>query len=83
MIKKCLSIAERFNRTKKNLINKFMTEYNTVRWVDVLDDLTYNYNNTIHSTLKTTPASIDRKQQGIIVSNAMIHNHNLRNRQKI
>jgi len=81
--KKCLSIAERFNRTIKNLINKYMTEYNTARWVDVLDDLTYNYNHTIHSAMNATPASIDRRQQGLKESNAMIHNHNLRKQNTI
>jgi hypothetical protein len=48
-------IIERFNRTIKNLISRYMTAYNTKNYVDVLQDLFHNYNNTYHNSLKTTP----------------------------
>ena len=49
-------ICERVIRTIKNLIKRYLVENNTSRYVDVLSDLVYNYNNTIHRTINTTPA---------------------------
>ena len=36
--KKCLGVAERFNRTIKLMIEKFLTCNNTNRWIDNLGD---------------------------------------------
>ena len=48
-------LIERFNRTIKGKIFKYMSEKNTKKYVDVLDDLITNYNNTVHSTTKIKP----------------------------
>ena len=42
--KKCLVMAERFNRTIKLMIEKFLTCNNTNRWIDNLTDFVQNYN---------------------------------------
>jgi len=49
-------IIERFNRTTREWINKYKVAYNTANWVDVIPDFIHNYNNSVHSTIKTTPA---------------------------
>jgi len=49
------SIVERFNRTLKLRMGKFIDAQNSVRYIDSLDDLVKNYNNTVHSTIKMTP----------------------------
>ena len=49
-------VIERFNRTTREWINKYKVAYNTANWVDVVPNFIANYNNTIHSTIKTTPA---------------------------
>ena len=48
-------ICERVIRTIKNLIKRYLVENNTSKYVDVLPDLVYNYNNTVHRTINTTP----------------------------
>jgi hypothetical protein len=40
--KKCLSVAERFNRTIKLMIEKYLTSKNTNRWIDKLQDFVLN-----------------------------------------
>ncbi len=45
-----LGLIERMNRSLKNLLSKYQTMYNTKKWIDALDDLLENYNNTIHSS---------------------------------
>ena len=49
------AIAERFIRTLKSRLTKYMTHYNTLTYIDVLPDIINNYNHTYHRTLKNTP----------------------------
>ena len=49
------AIAERFIRTLKSRLAKYMTHYNTLTYIDVLPDIISNYNHTYHRTLKNTP----------------------------
>jgi hypothetical protein len=48
-------IVERWNRTMKDRMFKYFTANNTRRYVDVLDDMVTQYNNTKHSAIKMTP----------------------------
>ena len=47
-------VNERFNRTIKEKIFKYFSANNTRKYVDVLDLLVEQYNNTIHSSIKMT-----------------------------
>jgi len=46
------AIIERFNRTIRDKIDKYMKTYKTYKFNDVLKQLVLNYNNTKHSTTK-------------------------------
>ena len=59
---KCF-FAERFIRTIKSLIYRYMTSHNTHRWVDVLDSFTTNYNNTYHRSIKRAPSSVTKEDE--------------------
>ena len=48
-------IAERFIRTLKNKIYKYMTSISKNVYIDKLDD---KYNNTYHSTIKIKPVDV-------------------------
>ena len=52
-------VAERFIRTLKNRIYKHITAVTKNIYFDVLDDITDEYNNTYHKTIKMKP--IDAK----------------------
>ena len=56
------TIAERFVKTIKGKMWKYMTEHNTKRIIDVLDDLVDEYNNTKHTTIKMTPKEASKKE---------------------
>jgi len=60
--------AERFNRTLKAKMWRYFTYKATLRYIDVLDDLLFSYNNTIHRTIKTTPASVDSSNEREILT---------------
>ena len=48
-------VAERFTRTLKNKIYKYMTSISKNVYMDKLDDIVNKYNNTYHSTIKMKP----------------------------
>jgi Integrase core domain len=49
------SIAERFNRTLKGRVWKYLTYKQSHRYIDVLQDIVHSYNNTYHRSIKMTP----------------------------
>ena len=51
-------IAERFIRTIKNKICKYMTSLLKNVYIDRLDDIVNKYNNTYHRTIKTKPVDV-------------------------
>ena len=51
-------VAERFIRTLKNKIFKYMTAVNQNIYFDVLDDIVDKYNNTVHGTIKIKPIEV-------------------------
>ena len=56
--------VERFNRTIKSLISRYMTQKNTRRYADVLPDLISNYNHTIHSSLPgLSPIQVNKSNE--------------------
>ena len=51
-------IAERFIRTLKRKIYKYMTSISKNMCIDKLDDILNKYNNTYHSTIKMQPVDV-------------------------
>ena len=54
---KCL-VAERFIRTLKTKIYKYMTSVSKNVYIDKLDDIVDEYNNTYHRTIKMKPVDV-------------------------
>ena len=51
-------IAERFIRTLKNKIYKYMTSISKIVYINKLDNIVNKYNNTYHSTIKMRPVDV-------------------------
>ena len=51
-------VAERFIKTLKNKICKYMTEISKNVYTDKLDDIVNEYNNTYHRTIKMKPVDV-------------------------
>ena len=49
-------IVERVIRTIRGLLKRYLTQNDTTKYIDVLDDFVENYNNTEHSHIRTKPA---------------------------
>ena len=52
-------VAERFIRTLKNKIYKYMTAISKSVYFDVLDDIVDKYNNIYHKTIKMKPVDVE------------------------
>ena len=65
-------VAERFIRTLKRKIYKHMTSISNNVYIDKLDDIAYEYNNTYHTTIKMKP--IDVKDNTYINTDKEINN---------
>ena len=55
-------VIERFNRTIEENFFKYFSANNTRKYVNVLDVLVNQYNNSIHSSIKMTPSEVSRKE---------------------
>ena len=54
--------AERFNRTIRDLLKKVVFEHGDANWIDVLQSITKQYNNRVHSATKLTPIQASLKK---------------------
>ena len=52
------AVTERFIRTLKNKIYKYMTSISKNVCIDKFDDIVNKYNNAYHSTIKIKPADV-------------------------
>ena len=64
--------AERFNRTIRDLLTKIVFERGDAIWIDVLQTITKQYNNKLHSSTKLSPkhASL-KKNKGFVYKNLL------------
>lgn len=60
------AIVERFNKTLKQRIARFMTEHNTKRWVDSLQDIVNNYNQSYHRSIGMAPNNVSFENRDIV-----------------
>ena len=57
------SMAERVIRTLKTRISRYMQLNQNNRWIDVLDELVKNYNETPHSSTQYAPNAVNKSNQ--------------------
>jgi hypothetical protein len=63
------AVVERWIRTLKSKIYKYFTHKNTYRWIDVLQTLIENYNNTYHRSIKMTPNQASETNTDVVRAN--------------
>ena len=57
------SVVERFNRTLKTRMYRYFTRHQTWRYVDILPDLVFGYNHTVHGSIGMKPIDVTKKNQ--------------------
>jgi hypothetical protein len=72
--KKCLGVAERFNRTIKLMIEKYLTRMDFNRWIDNLQDFVDNYNSSYHRSIKKIPERLEIFDEVDLIRDSIKHN---------
>ena len=67
-IRKC-AVIERFNKTLKGKMYRYFTARGSHRYVDILQDLINNYNNSKHSSIKMRPIDVNESNEHIVRRN--------------
>jgi len=70
------SLVERFNRTLKDKMMRYLNAYNTKKWVDHLPDIMKNYNNSQHSYHKDMPKEVARNPATQLINRMEVMNYN-------
>ena len=64
--------AERFNRTIRDLLKKPVFEKGDGNWIDILQSITKQYNNRVHSSTKLSPKDASlKKNEGYVYKNLL------------
>ena len=64
--------AERFNRTIRDLLKKIVFEQGDAKWIDILQSITKQYNNRVHSSTKLSPKDASlKKNDGYVYKNLL------------
>ena len=75
-----LAIVEAFNKRIRNLIDNYMITYNTYKYVDILENLIDNYNNTVHSSIKKEPVNFTNYDEQKHYEKIAKHNLEVKNK---
>jgi len=73
-----MGMIERFNRTIRGYFQKYFTLHNPFKWIDVIEDIEYNYNHTVHSTLRKAPIEMTDNDIEDKRVEDLLHNENVR-----
>ena len=57
------AVVERFNRTFKQRLYRYLTAANTLHYLDVLPALVKGYNSTTHRSIKMSPKDVNAKNE--------------------
>ncbi|GFX95812.1 putative uncharacterized transposon-derived protein F54H12.3 [Trichonephila clavipes] len=63
------SIVERFHRTLMSKMTKYFAEYNTQKYINVIEKLISSYNHTWHRSIKMEPFNVNIDNQGQVWQN--------------
>ena len=59
---KC-AVVERVIKTLKSKYFKYMTQFQTFRYIDIIDDATRAYNHSYHRSIKMSPIQVSKENQ--------------------
>jgi len=60
------SVVEQFNRTLKDRMHRYFSAHQTRRYLDVLDNLVYSYNNTRHRSIGMAPSEVTTDNEQMV-----------------
>ena len=55
--------VERFIKTLKSKIFRYMVEHNSPRYIDILEKIVHSYNNTFHTGIRSEPKNVTKQNE--------------------
>lgn len=65
---KC-AIVERFNRTLRTRIHRYLHSVNSLHYLNSLEDIVSGYNNSFHRTIQMAPSEVNKNNEAQVLSN--------------
>lgn len=62
-------VIERFNRTLKGRMWRYLTAINSKRYIDILQDITQGYNVSYHRSIKMRPIDVGKENESVVLHN--------------
>ena len=76
--------AERFNHTIRDLLKKIVCENGDANWIDILQSITKQNNNRVHSSTKLSPKDASlKKNEGYVYKNLLDKRKKIKPKYKI
>ena len=72
------SVVERLIRTLKTRMWRYFTAKKTMRYIDMLPDLVYSYNHSVHRSIKTRPADVTADNEKQVWRTLYDHNDDVK-----
>lgn len=69
------SIVERFNRTFKSWMYKYLHYHGSYKWTDLLEKLLNKYNNHFHRTIKMSPNQVNATTEKLLLNSIYNYSH--------
>ena len=63
-----LGIINRFHRTIKEKLQNYISDENELNWIDVIDDIVYNYNHSINRGIGIEPYKVNNAIENDIIN---------------
>src|SRR6267154_1287850 len=60
------AVVERFNRTLKGVMWRYLTHTTSGRYIDILPQLVSSYNNTYHRSIKMAPSEVNAQNESSV-----------------
>ena len=60
------AVVERFNRTLKNVMWRYLTHTSSGRYIDILPQLVASYNNTFHRSINMAPSEVNAQNESLV-----------------
>ena len=73
-----LGIINRWHRTIKEKLVKYFDSFDTVRWIDIIDKIVYNYNHTKNRGIGYKPIEVNDFIENMIRQKKKIEGENIR-----
>ena len=77
-----LGIINRWHRTIKEKLVKYFDSFDTVRWIDIIDKIVYNYNHTKHRGIGYKPIEVNDFIENMIRQKKKLEGENIRSNEK-